>query len=425
MRMNKKAITLLAFSLGVVTFVSTAFADIALGSGYDRLKDSIKHTMSEMNHSLDNYTFESLMTLKDNAGVMYQSSTLAKVDVLNKASEGKSSSQLPNGKITTSLSYNDEKCSIWSNPNDGDKYYVTEYKNQKERFVQKWFRNPFDEKGAGEVEKIFDAVVGSLKNYVTVEDRSEGGKVYSGSLSEAQIPALVNAVSSYLFKQNFYTNMMNGERVSLPKIENDIFIQKVTGRAVENSSGILESLIGEITLSGRDNKGIEHALSMEFLMKLSDIGKTTVVKPDLTGKKIEKVSRMGMGFDNRYIGKYISNVVEEKDGKFVKIGERVLEIIGVDDNSVSGKYYEIYKPGYEEYVKEAYNFTFNFDPNSPMSTFTYQNPSGQTESGQLNVSRNGKIYMNLNIEIIDKNSIRQNGPQPKNFDGEFVRVFEE
>ncbi len=42
MKLSKNAMTVLSFTIGACVFISTAFADMALGSGYDRFKGSIK-----------------------------------------------------------------------------------------------------------------------------------------------------------------------------------------------------------------------------------------------------------------------------------------------------------------------------------------------------------------------------------------------
>lgn len=144
--------------------------------------------------------------------------------------------------------------------------------------------------------------------------------------------------------------------------------------------------------------------------------------------KIEKFSQYG-GFDSKYIGKYKNDIVIEKDGNFVKIGERVLEITRADDKNVAGRYFETYKPGFEEYFesKYKYDFTFEMAQDNQQNTFTYTNPSGQQEMGQIHSGGNGKLYLNLNIEIVDKNSTRSKGTglTYKLFDGQFSRVFDE
>ena len=74
MKLSKKSMTVLSFTIGACLFVSTAFADTLLGSGYDRLKDSAKNTAALMEKDLNNYTVEALYSLKDNDQTLLQAS---------------------------------------------------------------------------------------------------------------------------------------------------------------------------------------------------------------------------------------------------------------------------------------------------------------------------------------------------------------
>ena len=125
------------------------------------------------------------------------------------------------------------------------------------------------------------------------------------------------------------------ERYSkLAEMESDIFVKKVSGTAVENQAGLLENVTGDVILSGKDKNGVQHDLTLNVVFKLSDIGTTKITKPDLTGANVEKVSHSG-GFTSKYVGTYKNNIVIEKDGEFVKIGERILEITSVENGKVS------------------------------------------------------------------------------------------
>ena len=46
---------------------------------------------------------------------------------------------------------------------------------------------------------------------------------------------------------------------------------------------------------------------------------------------------MQIGFSSKFVGTYKNNIVMDKDGKFVKIGERMVEITSVDGDKVTGK----------------------------------------------------------------------------------------
>jgi hypothetical protein len=423
MKLSKKGITALSFTLGACLFVSTAFADTLLGSGYDRLKGSAKNTAAQMEKGLNSYTIEALYVLKDNDQTLLQASTSNKIDSEKQASENTTVTQYSNGETTTNYSYTDQKISVWKNGTD-DKYYVTEFSEDVQRGDWKSFNNPFNEQGAAEIEKIVDALVGNLKDYVQAEERADGGRVYSGSLSEAQVPAVVNAVSSFGIKQLISEQARMQKNAKMPEIENDIFVKKVVGTAVENKSGLLESASGDVVLTGKDKNGVQHDLTLNVVMKLSNIGNTKITLPDLTGANVEKVNQTG-GFSSKFVGTYKNNIIVEKDGKFVKIGERTLEILSVEKDKVAGKYYETVKPGFEAEYGDKYNFTFEYNPDrsNSMSTFTYTNAKGEQEHGQLHPGGTGKIYLDLNIEILDSNSYKSNNTQY--YDGEFNRTFEE
>ncbi|WP_248929707.1 hypothetical protein [Paenibacillus hamazuiensis] len=423
MKLSKKTVTALTFTIGACVFISTAFADMALGTGYDRLKSSVKTTAAQMEKGLDSYTMEALFTLKDNNKTLLQGSTYSKVDTVAKARENSTSTQYTNGETSTDYSYSDPKMSVWKVQLE-DKYYVTEYPDGKGRESGMDFRNPFNEKGAPEVEKIVDAFVGGLKDYVQVEEKQDGGKMYSGSLSEAQVPAVVNAVSSFVVKKMISEQSRSDKNVDMPEIDSDIFVKKMTGSAVENKNGLLENMTGDIVLSGKDKKGNQHDLTLNVVLKLSDVGKTKIVLPDLTGANVEKVSNTG-GFSSKFVGKYKNDIVAEKDGKFVKIGERTLEITNVTQDKVTGKYSETVKPGFQAQHPDTYNFTFEYNPNGSQSipTFTYTNAKGEQEQGQIHPSGSGKVFLELGIQVIDNSTYHSNGD--RNFDGELYRVFEE
>lgn len=422
MKLSKKKMTVLSFAIGTCVFVSTAFADMMLGSGYDRLKDATKTTAAKMEEGLNNYTFEIFLTLKDNDH-MLQSSFNSKVDTRKLASEHSTITQYANGESSKSYSYSDQKLHIWNSGMD-NKYYVTEFPDgmKRDHMNLNLFVNPFNEQGAPEIEKIVDALVGNLKDYVQAEERPEGGRVYSGTLSATQVPAIVNAVSSFGIKEMIRDQGRMEGQLKLENMESDIYVKKVTGTAIENQAGLLEHVTGDVILSGKDKNGVQHDLTLNVVFKLSDIGNTKIALPDLTGAKVEKVSHIG-GLTSKYVGTYKNIIVIEKDGEFVKIGERVIEITKVEGDKVVGKYSETVKPGFEADYPDVYNFTFEYEQSDSNPMFTYTNPKGEQEKGQLHSSNPGKIYLDLQIEMIDTNSYQSN--HRPHYDQEFNRVFEE
>jgi hypothetical protein len=393
-----------------------------------------------MESGLSNFTMRLVMTYKDNGAVIFESDSNTKVNneigasiseerstyPLSQQKSSSSSSSNSNFKYhdkTTSYKYQDKTTSISKTGESEEVYYVMQLdpKEAKPRI-----EDPFKEKRIGDYEKLFDAIVGNLKEYVQAEEGSDGSKVYSGSLSEVQVPALINAVSSFGVKQIF-DNRGYSNNNGFPEIESDISVKSVTGRATEDKNGVLQKAETVIILQGKDKNGSWHDLELSMSFQLTNIGSTIVEKPDLTDKKVQKVSRHGRNIDSKYIGTYKNNIVIEKDGQFVKVGERILVIVNVDENIIQGRYYETLKEGYDDVLSDKYDFTFEMPQDNMNSVFNYKTNSGESKSGNLYMSSSGKIQMNLDVKISeDGKSIQYSSiDRDRDFDSEFNRVFEE
>jgi hypothetical protein len=365
MKVKKKTALIAGFTIGTLLFASTALADIASKSGYEQLKDGLKVTAEKMNSEYDNYTMDMSFVIKDNGKVLEADNQIEKFDRKNKAveslhtSEGVRSSYYPNYR------YQDSKTEIYYGSGNDKKVYVTDY--SEERKLSQ-FDNPFELDEAPDVERIVDAVVGSLKDHVIVKDNSDGSKELSGSLSEMQIPALVNALASLQLKQEFGNR--NGSATDWPQLKEDISFEEVTGTAALDSDGVMNSLLATVKINGKDVQGQDHEISVEILAELLDVNSTTVSKPDLTGKEVVKQVYKNVGPEltnpQKFIGTYKNDILTEKDGKFAKAGERILEITQIDGEKVSGNYHEEYKDGFADSANTVTDFSFTgtFDSRS-------------------------------------------------------------
>ena len=103
------------------------------------------------------------------------------------------------GEEQQTYSYTDLSTSI--NRYAQDVYYVHEFEGERSH-ITTHRADPFKEEGAEDIEKIFDAMIGNLKNHVVVESNGDGTKKFSGSISDTQIPPIINAVASFAFKQS-------------------------------------------------------------------------------------------------------------------------------------------------------------------------------------------------------------------------------
>ncbi|GCD09343.1 hypothetical protein [Clostridium tagluense] len=410
MKLNKTTTTIISFALGTVMFTTTAIAQVLSKSGYDQLKDSVKYTAESCTTKLSSYTTDMSFSLKDNGTVIYSGNSLDKVDVSKGAKESVSN-MVEGSKKSGNYNYYDKKGFI-SKDSEKNIYYATEYTSPREIGASK---NPFKEKRADDMEKIADALVGNLKDAVVVAENSDGTKTLSGSLSEAQIPALINAVVSFQSKNEFGSN----NEQNIPRITKDVFVKEVKGNMVTTKEGLIQNVLGSGVISGKDDSGKDHKLTFELLVKMTGINSTKVSSPDLTGKKVEKNIQQDhskLSNPEKYIGKYKSDILMEKDAKFVKIGERFIDVTAVNEKSISGRHYEEYAKGYEEYAKDKKDFKFDakFEKDQFNGAVIAEGSSNKSIKGNISIIQgSAKIYFNI-ADNISRNIIN---------DDQYSKVF--
>ncbi|NLD48606.1 MAG: hypothetical protein GX660_15700 [Clostridiaceae bacterium] len=358
MRKNKKLIMLLSFCLGAAIFITTAFADAVSTSGYEQLKDAFKHTTKSLSKDLDSFTLEAAYSLKDNNKVLVSMNATSKHSIKDNRKEDISTAQTSQIK-ETNYSFTDEKRNISYNRSE-DTYYVYNYMEPNADSAK--FDDPFDSEQFKDVEKIIDALLGNLRDHVIVSKNPDGSKEFSGSISDSQMPALVNAVSTYFFKQTITPGLSNSKEITFPELVNDIFIKSVSGRASVNNDGIIDNLFASFILSGQDKDGNDHEISLEAVFKVLNINETSVESPDLTDKKVveKKVdnSSWESAVTEKYLGKWKCDIVLDDADKFVKIGEKYVEITSIDDKNVYGRYYEVILDENSSHAKNRKDFEF-------------------------------------------------------------------
>lgn len=396
---KKKTLLLISFTLGLLLIATTALADITNKSGYEQLKDSIKGTAESCGTSLDSFTVDASYVIKDNGKILTSENSVEKYDRANGVRESSTTSQRINGKQYSNYFYNDKTTDIYKY-SDNEAYTVVEYKEEKELH---YFNNPFKEKEAADIERIFDALVGSLRDHVSVKENMDGSKEIYGSLNEVQIPALINALASFQMKQEFSYR----DDSQAPRLTQDIYVKGIGGSAQINQDGLMESILGTATLSGKDDQGTVHEVTIDILLKLSDVNSTSIVKPDLTGKKVVKQEGKAptdtrgseLSDPEKYIGSYKNDILIEKDGRFIKIGERHLEITTLNSTTVTGKYTEEYREGFEEDAADQLELTFNgtFEKDPHHVRLQLSGNTDSVQEGNLYIDEyNAKIHFNLN-----------------------------
>lgn len=389
MKISKKATMGISLAIGTIMFATTAFAEVSSKSGYDQLKDAFKNTAESCSSKFQNYTINTSIVLKDNGKIIEEQDSVNKYDISKNVNENTSSSVEGTNAKVESYYYSDKDGYISYSSEDGI-YHEIDYSGTKK--TTPIFRNPFKEKGAGDIEKIADAVVGNLKDSVVVNQKADGSKELSGSISEAQIPAIANALVSYELKHVFASNnnpRNTNNKSTIPNITDDIYVKAVKGNLTLNKDGLIQSVIGTGILSGKDEQGKLHELTYEILGKLVDVNSTVVNKPDLSGKKVQKdqeVDNDSLSNPQMYVGTYKSDIIIKKDNKFQKIGEKIVDITSIDDKKISGRYHEEYVKGNEDYSKNAKDYKFDAAADKEQQnsfTFYITDAAGTKTSGHI------------------------------------------
>lgn len=159
--------------------------------------------------------------------------------------------------------------------------------------------NDADNKRGVMMHKLLTTVFGDLGKNATVENLPDGGKRTSLQLSEAQIPAFIQAAGPLLYDKvvehsQEASSSENGLSVKLPRLQEDFQVDQVLLNAKIDGKNQIEQQSAVVHLSGTDASGKEHKLQLSLDIRLSDLGTTTPDRIDLTGKQVEKVSREDM-----------------------------------------------------------------------------------------------------------------------------------
>jgi hypothetical protein len=411
MKLNKKATAGMAFVLGAALLATSAFADVILGSGYNGLKNSVKTTMQKLSTEVENFTVDLAVSIAMDDKVLEHHTQTSKYDMQKNASENISEDNM-GGKITNRYSYSDMEKTISRNPED-DTYYV--YENGRNQNSKTILDNPFEEEQAADIEKIVDAFVGSLSDVIQVVE-NDGKKMYTGNLSDAQVPPVWNALASYFVKYGVIDSLeRNADGLKLPK--NEIYVLSASGKAIENENGIIEELVGKLSLSGKLPDGTVHTYNAEMSITIKDINETVVTVPNLDGADVEYHQSYD-SFGAKYIGKYKNDIVEEQKDAYVKLGERYLEITSTENDTVTGRYYEVYNDGTQG---EDFAFTAALRDNFHDYVMDYTDKDGNAKTGVIGRSGYQNLHVALDVSM-EKNGYRYNGNN--DYDSSFIRVFE-
>ena len=397
MKRNRSSAALIMAAIGAAVLTVTAVADVIVGSGYYSLKNTAKHTSKTLS-GVDNFAMDASYALKMDGEVIESEEISKKIDVANQASETFTVRAGSGGDPREWYSYDTPGESI-SKHSENDSYFVYK-RNPDSEYGFTVVEDIFAQEEMKDLEKIVDAVIGSMQDIIQTEDTS-GGRMYIGTITDASVPPLINAGASFLLKHSILTEY-SAKDYGVPRPMENVYLVDASGRATEDENGILKDVIFTVTMAGDDKYGSRHEYSAEFSMSIHSIDSTVVEPVNLDGKRVEYSESVDEFYSEKYIGTYKNALIADKPNEFVKVGERFVEITGVERNKLTGRYYEVFEPDYypEDGVLD-FDFSASIEVGNYYYSFNYVGRNGEEQVGVINRDRAGAIRVMLDAIIYE------------------------
>ncbi|MCZ8512230.1 hypothetical protein O9H85_07270 [Paenibacillus filicis] len=290
-----------AVGISSVVMVTTGLSAMASTSGYDAYKSAFKNTKTVQNVSV-----QAEAVVQDNGSTLTDANGSFKVSLQNRTASG--TVKVSGSGAEQSLDVFKQAGQTVLKPGQGDVYYVKQERDKKDaNKLKKEQKNEQD--FSPQIETVVDALVGNLKDYVTVDSKADGSKQVSVELTNSQIPAVVNAIAPIAIKEATSGHKHLSENktdpkapqrlgfdehnflASAPKLTQDIKIEKVAVKADINASNYIDHQQADITVSGKDDTGAAHTLTLHLNADLTGFNSTTPDTVDLTGKQVQQLKQ--------------------------------------------------------------------------------------------------------------------------------------
>lgn len=297
MKKNFK-IAIAAGAIGGLLLITTAFANMSSGAGYEAYKTALKNVKD-----IKSVTQELKVTLKDNDKTIVDMSSAMKLGVENELMSSTMTINSGKGEQTVAMYHQDSKMII--KKGDSEIYNVYEQGKGDIKNHERYRKHQGEEispENIKDIEKVIDALAGNIKNYTTLNTKADGSKDIALELSKDQISPVANALTSLAFrnmdmkkhdmKENCQMDIdINSE---LPKLRDDIRIESINMNASIDKDDMIKNQTALITVSGKDSDGKVHELQLNLYMNFTDINKTAAEKIDLTGKQVKIIENKDM-----------------------------------------------------------------------------------------------------------------------------------
>jgi len=299
--MNKKlAIMGVGVAVGSMLLLTSVYAGVGEAPGYEAYKSAFKQTAA-----IGNATRQVNVALTDNGQELLSVKSTIKTGG-NDHREGSASLIVTDGAESQTIQFYSQDGKRIVKTEDSDIYKILEAPKARGRFKQVHgdARQAPDAQTVQEVEHLVDALVGNLKQAVTMTEGAGDTKELHFKLSGTQISPVVNTIGSLLIKHGTSRELgehaapvqsgklgidMRSLHESLPQLTGDIKMDTVEMNATVDSDNHITNQSALIQISGKDSSGTEHDVRLNVDITLSSLGSTAPDTVDLTGKQVETV----------------------------------------------------------------------------------------------------------------------------------------
>ncbi|BBH20710.1 hypothetical protein Back11_20550 [Paenibacillus baekrokdamisoli] len=312
--MKKKWVVLgSAIGISTVVMATTGITALAGTSGYENYKEALKNSKTAKSVSV-----QAEVVLQDNGTTLNNATGSLKINLTNETASGTVAIAGQNKKQSLDL-FKQSNQTVWK-ASDKDVYYVKSEKKEKKREKN---NDPNEQDSAWmskQAETVIDALVGNLQNEVVSDKNTDGSEHISMKLSNAQIPAVLQALAPLAFKQ-LSENHHEGKRASDAKegsaepdkllesslfkpsqlsLTQDIQITNVSLQADIDANNFIKNQQFSVTFSGKDASSVNHDVTINVNAQLSNYNATTPDTIDLKGKNVQQVKNdHGHSFDEQ------------------------------------------------------------------------------------------------------------------------------
>ncbi|MEF3307080.1 hypothetical protein [Paenibacillus sp. GYB003] len=310
MNNNKKWIAMGAgLGIGAVMLTVSGLSAMAGTSGYDAWKSAVKQT-----HTATSFAAQAGVVVSDGGTKLIEAQTAFKKD--GAAASGDVRVSAGGASHGMNVYVQDGKTIL--KPGDSDVYRIVEHGKGEGggHGPKNGAAHAPDPELAQKLERVFDALVGNLKDRVTLDENADGSKRVALSLSGNQVPVAVNAIGSLLIG---HAGGEHGERggahgwakghgrgndgsdpgagplfapdtmPNLPKLTQDVRIDEIKLNATIDANNYVDDQSAEIQISGKDDSGAAHTVVIAAKLDLSGVNATKADSVDLTGKTVEPI----------------------------------------------------------------------------------------------------------------------------------------